>query len=129
MNGRAGSNFMYQNLHNYAQTKNRQPAELAGMLAPAELFNPAADIPEPVIPAELQAKPVANEGVKYLLPPKTAPLELEYVPGEINNSKPIPLVDLPESARTEKYQDMSYNNVNDHYDSSVNYDKMYGALV
>jgi hypothetical protein len=45
---------------------------------PAELgiFNPAADIPEPVIPAELQAKPMADEGVKFQLPPKTAPLEL-----------------------------------------------------
>jgi hypothetical protein len=36
---------------------------------------------------------------------------------------------LPESARTEKYNDRSWNLVNDHYDSGVNYDKMYGALV
>jgi hypothetical protein len=27
------------------------------------------------------------------------------------------------------YNDRSWNVVNDHYDSSVNYDKMYGALV
>ena len=58
MNGRAGSNFMYQNLHNYAQTKNRMPAELG-------LLNPAADIPVPAIPAELEAKPMNNEGTTF----------------------------------------------------------------
>jgi hypothetical protein len=37
------------------------------------------------------------------LPPKEAPLDLESIPAGINNSKPVPIVDLPESARTEKY--------------------------
>jgi hypothetical protein len=48
--------------------------------------------------------------------------------GSANNKK-IPLMDLPESARKNSYPDRSYNLRNDHYDSSVNYDKMYGALV
>lgn len=39
------------------------------------------------------------------------------------------VIDLPDSARTNAYPDRSWNYVNDHYDSSVNYDKMYGSLA
>lgn len=39
------------------------------------------------------------------------------------------VIDLPDSARTNTYPDRSWNYVNDHYDSSVNYDKMYGSLA
>jgi hypothetical protein len=53
---------------------------------------------------------------------------LPLADGSASNKK-IPLMDLPESARKNSYPDRSYNLRNDHYDSSINYDKMYGALV
>lgn len=38
-------------------------------------------------------------------------------------------VDLPESSRTNNYNQRSWNRVNDHYDSNKDYKKMYGSLV
>ena len=38
-------------------------------------------------------------------------------------------VDLPESSRTNAYNERSWNRVNDHYDSNKDYKKMYGSLV
>lgn len=63
------------------------------------------------------------------MPNKVTLKDMERVPDGVNNSKAVPVVDLPDSGRTNTYRDRSWNQANDHYDSSVNYDKMYGALT
>ena len=100
---------------------------------PAELgiaIDKAAEpIAEPKIPEELLKPAPINEGVMIPLPPSSNPNDWEPVSSNKDNSKPIPVMEVPEEDRTNPYPDRSYNWVNDHYDSSVNYDKMYGALV
>lgn len=103
-----------------AELGNMIPAELGTMMPAEQAFSAAEPIESPKVPKELEAPAPVDLGVRIPLP----------VQEDSSASKGVVAVmDLPESDRTNPYPDRSYNWVNDHYDSSVNYDKMYGALV
>ena len=113
---------MYKNHYDYnGLTQVKMPAEL-GLVIPAELSPP---------PPELEAQSTRKSGERegFSMSNKVTLKDIEAVPEGVNNSKKNAVINLPDDARTNPYPDRSWNLLNDHYDSGVTYDKMYGALA